>query len=255
MKLSEEDIIKLEAMWQGALDSTAQAALEKQLQEDPDFQQAAEEWKLIITEGFLPPEEEQQERAEIKQRLLQYASDSEITSTVAEPHKEQRPIRMRRLYIGLAAAIILVLLWLGPLGRILGPSSPADNFFAHLPRDNANLSDPGDVGKQAYDQKTYKKAYLALLQDVATSGDSLNLIYASVAAIGSAQAEKAIPILEPLLDATNWQLYRSEIGWYLALAYVYEGQNDQAINLLEKMAGKDGEYSTEARALLATIRK
>lgn len=252
MKLSEEDITRLEAMWQGALDSTEQAALEKQLQEDPDFQQAAEEWKLIVNEGFLPPQEELEEQEEIKKRMQAYAKETEIDS-VAEA---ERPFRIRRLYIGLAAAAVLLLvIWLGPLGRILGPSSPADDFFAHLQRDNANLSDPGDAGKQAYDQQTYQKAYPALLLDVANGGDSLNLIYASVAAIGSGQAEKAIPILEPLLDATNWQLYRSEIGWYLALAYVYEGQNDQAINLLEKMAGKDGEYSTEARALLATIRK
>lgn len=251
MRLSEEDIIKLEALWQGALDSTERAALEKQLQEDSDFQQAAEEWKLIVSEGFLPPQEELEEQEEIKKRMQAYAQEAEIDS-VAEA---ERPFRIRRLYIGLAAAVLLLLLWLGPLGRVLGPSSPADNFFAHLPRDNANLSDPGDAGKQAYDRQTYKRAYTALLQDVASGGDSLNLIYAGVAAIGSGQAEKAIPILEPLLNANNWQLYRSEIGWYLALSYVYEEQDVKATNLLEEIAGNGGEYSAEARALLATMKK
>jgi len=252
MRLSEEDIIKLEAMWQGALDSTERAALEKQLQEDAAFHEAAEEWKLIVSEGFLPPQEELEEQEEIKKRMQAYAQEAEIDS-VAEA---ERPFRIRRLYIGLAAAaVLLLLLWLGPLGRVLGPSSPADNFFAHLPRDNANLSDPGDAGKQAYDRQTYKRAYTALLQDVASGGDSLNLIYASVAAIGSGQAEKAIPILESLVDANNWRLYQSEISWYLALAYVYEEQNGQAISLLEKMVDTGGEYSAEAQALLATMKK
>lgn len=253
MKLSEEDIIKLEAFWQGTLDADEQAELERQLQEDKAFQQAAEEWKLIVNEGFLPPQEELEEQEEIKKRMQAYAEESEPEA----PHKsEAKPFRLRRLYIGLAAAaVLLLLLWLGPLGRILGPSSPADEFFAHLPRDNANLSDPGDAGKQAYDQQTYRKAYTALLQDVSSGGDSLNLIYASVAAIGSGQAEKAIPILEPLVGANNWQLYQSEIAWYLALAYVYEEQNRQAINLLEKIVDTGGEYSAEAQALLATLKE
>ena len=62
MKLSEEDIIKLEAFWQGTLDANEQAELERQLQEDTAFQQAAEEWKLIVNEGFLPPQEELEEK-------------------------------------------------------------------------------------------------------------------------------------------------------------------------------------------------
>ncbi len=253
MKLSEEDIIKLEAFWQGTLDANEQAELERQLQEDEAFQEAAEEWKLIVNEGFLPPQEELEEQEEIKRRMQAYAKEPEAETTT---ESKARPFRLRRLYIGLAAAAaLLLLLWFGPLGRILGPSSPADEFFAHLPRDNANLSDPGDAGKQAYDQQTYRKAYTALLQDVASSGDSLNLIYASVAAIGSGQAEKAIPILEPLVGANNWQLYQSEIAWYLALAYVYEERDEQAINLLEKMVDTGREYSSEAQALLATLKE
>ncbi len=253
MKLSEEDINKLEAFWQGTLDADVQVELERQLQEDIAFQQAAEEWKLIVNEGFLPPQEELEEQEEIKRRIETYAAEAE---TNAPPKPEAKPFRLRRMYIGLAAAaVLLLLLWLGPLGRALGPSSPADDFFAHLPRDNANLSDPGDAGKQAYDQKTYNQAYTSLLEDVAMGGDSLNLIYASVAAIGSGQADKAIRILQPLLAANNWQLYQSEIAWYLALAYVYEEQNEQAIELLEEMVDTGSEYSTTAQALLAILQK
>ncbi len=253
MKLSEKDIVKLEALWQGTLDPKGQAELERQLEEDAAFQQAAEEWKLIVNEGFLPPQEELEEQEEIKRRMQTYAEEDELR---ANSKPEAKPFRLRRLYIGLAAAaVLLLLLWLGPLRRILGPSSPADDFFAHLPRDNANLSDPGDAGRQAYDQKNYTKAYTALLQDVAAGGDSLNLIYAGVAAIGSGQAEKAIPILESLLDANNWQLYQSEIGWYLALAYAYDEQDEKAVNLLEEIAEQGGEYSVQAKDLLITLQE
>ena len=57
------------------------------------------------------------------------------------------------------------------------------------------------------------------------------------------------------MGANNWQLYQSEIAWYLALAYVYEERDEQAINLLEKMVDTGREYSSEAQALLATLKE
>ena len=55
MNLSEKDIFQLEALWQNSLDPSEKEALEKRLQEDAEFHQAAEDWKLIVKEGFLPP--------------------------------------------------------------------------------------------------------------------------------------------------------------------------------------------------------
>ncbi len=256
MNLSETDIFQLEALWQNSLDPSEKEALEKRLQEDAEFQKAAENWKLIVTKGFLPPTEEQKELAEIKARMLGYAEVSEA-SPKPEQEKEQKTERkpiIRRLYIGLAAAAaLLLLLWLGPLQGLLLPDSPTDQFFAHLPRDNANLSGDGETGQQAYDRKAYKKAYPALLEEVEAGGDSLSIIYAGVAAIGSGQAEKAIPLLEPLLSSENWRLYEAEISWYLALAYVDQQQWEQANTLLLAIAQTDGPYSAQAKELIQQI--
>lgn len=258
MNLSERDIFQLEALWQNSLDPSEKEALEKRLQEDAEFHKAAADWKLIVTEGFLPPTAEQKELAEIKARVLGYAETSEI-SPEKEKEKEKiekserKPI-IRRLYIGLAAAAaLLLLLWLGPLKGLLLPDNPSEQFFAHLPRDNANLSGDGETGQQAYDRKAYKKAYTALLEEVAAGGDSLNIIYAGVAAIGSSQAEKAIPLLEPLLSSENWQLYQAEISWYLALAYVDQQQWEQATKLLQTIDQANGPYSTQAKELIQDI--
>jgi len=256
MNLSEKDIFQLEALWQNSLDPSEKEALEKRLQEDAEFHQAAEDWKLIVKEGFLPPKEERKELAEIKTRMLGYAEASEA-SPKQEKEKEQKTERkpiIRRLYIGLAAAAaLLLLLWLGPLKGLLLPDSPTDQFFAHLPRDNANLSGDGETGQQAYDRKAYKKAYPALLEEVAAGGDSLSIIYAGVAAIGSGQAEKAIPLLEPLLSSENWRLYGAEISWYLALAYVDQQRLEEANKLLLIIAQTDGPYSAQAKELMQQI--
>ena len=161
---------------------------------------------------------------------------------------------MRHRYAGLAAAAaILLLLWLSPLNQIIWPKRPAADFFAHLPRDNANLSDTGDTGQEAYDRKDYKRAYTALLEEVAAGGDSLNIIYAGVAAIGSGQAGKAIPLLQPLLASDNWKLYHAEVRWYLALAYLDQEQSGQAAELLQELIASNGAYSAEAKKLMAQM--
>lgn len=256
MNLSETDIFQLEALWQNSLESSEKEALEKRLQEDTEFQKAAADWKLIVTEGFLPPTGEQKELAEIKARMLGYAEKDEAIAEgeqEKEVKSERKPI-IRRLYIGLAAAAaLLLLLWLGPLKGLLFPNSPSEQFFAHLPRDNANLSGDGETGQQAYDRKAYKKAYTALLAEIAAGGDSINIIYAGVAAIGSGQPEKAIPLLEPLLSSENWRLYEAEISWYLALAYVEEEQWEQAERLLQAIDQASGPYSVQAKALIQDI--
>ncbi len=256
MNLSETDIFQLEALWQNSLEPSEKEALEKRLREDADFHKAAEDWKLIVTEGFLPPTEEQKELAEIKARMLGYAEKGEAIAVDKKEKAEKvgrKPI-IRRLYLGLAAAAaLLLLLWLGPLKELLLPNSPSEQFFAHLPRDNANLSGDGESGQQAYDRKAYKKAYTALIEEVAAGGDSLNIIYAGVAAIGSGQAEKAIPLLEPLLSAKNWQLYEAEIRWYLALAYVDQQKWEQATKLLQAIGQASGPYSAQAKKLIQDI--
>jgi len=253
MNLSNADIILLEDYWANRLTEEAKKQLEKRLEEDMDFQKAAAEWELIVTEGVIPPESEAEELNVIKERLLSY--NSQETTPEAKVIKRQRFTQNRLIYIGLGiAASIAILLWVNPLG-IGSTSSSYDAFFTHLSRDNANLSNEAVDGKKAYDENNYELAYPALLEEVAAGGDSLNLIYAAVAAIGSQQSEKAIPILEPLVDNTNWEFYQTEIKWYLALAYCKADNSAKARTILENIINEKGTYATEAQALLEEISK
>lgn len=253
MKLSETDIQLLEDYWHERLEPRQREALEQRLATDTVFAEAAREWQLIITEGFLPSESEREEMAAIRERLSQYTAEEHAAAvTAASPTpKTARPVLMRRLYLILAvAAAIALLVWLTPLSGLFQPTSPYQDYFAHLPRDNANLSTDAEAGRRAYDQEDYETAFPALLAEVAAGGDSLNLIYAGVAALGSGQPERAIPLLEPLLASDKWRFYHDDIRWYLALAYLQDGQEDKASLLLQRIAQSESEYAESAARLL-----
>lgn len=252
MNLSEADIIKLENYWNGQLAPSEQTALEKRLAEDTAFREAAAEWQFIIREAFMPPKEEIAEAAEIKKRLLSYQDDQHSTRQAVATLKPKRPMSLRWIAVGLAVAALLLLLWF-TLNSLLQEQRPSDGFFAHLSRDNANLSNEAPLGRQAYDQKKYAKAYPALVAEVEAGGDSLSLIYAGVAAIGSGQADKAVSLLEPLAAAENWSFYQSEIRWYLALAYLDNGEIDRANDLLNLLIQANDAYAEDAKNLIQKI--
>ncbi|PHN01563.1 tetratricopeptide repeat protein [Flavilitoribacter nigricans] len=254
--LDETDIQLLEDYWQGQLDATASAALEQRLAEDPVFAAAAGEWKLLLEEGFGPASGERRELEAIKIRLKSYAETEgkPPKDTQPTPSTNEKAPALRRIYLAVAAAAAVLLLFLfTPLKNIFQPDDPYAEYFAHLPRDNANLSDDAETGQEAYDRQDYKTAYPLLLEEVAAGGDSLNLIYAGVAAVGSGQGAEAISILEPLLQSDKWQFYQEEIRWYLALAYVNRREADKANDLLNAIVRSNASYAEEAASLLQQL--
>lgn len=255
MQLNEEHIVALEALWQGQLQHPEKTTLEKRLVEDQVFFQAAQAWKKLSQEGFKPTQAESEALNRIKNRLRNY--DSAKVINIQESTKkrlQEQPFKNRRiLYLSLAAAIILLLLWLSPLNTWLQPISPYKQHFAHLSRDNANLGTDIQSAEEAYDLKQYGKAYPGLLAAVAENGDSLNYLYAGVAALGSNQAEAARVIFETVLNKPNWALYQNEIRWYLALAYLEGKRIEEARPLLQVLYQEQGEYSQNAALILENL--
>ena len=239
--MENKDEILIEAFLEGSLSEAEQKEFEARLQREP-----------ALKTQF-------QVHQEVDQRMETFhkaALQADWKAYVEEEQKKKKPtsiIPIRIIGIIGIAAVILLLLWLSPLSNLSLDNDPYQQYFAHLPRDNANLGDEVLDAKQAYDELKYAEAYPGLIQEVASGGDSLNLIYASVAAIGSRQAEKAIPILEPLLEARNWQAYQVEIRWYLALAYLQQEELAKAQQQLNELASKENQYKTNAINLLQSI--
>ena len=255
MNLSDTDLQLLEDFWNENLPPEKKQELEERLANDTEFRMAAEDWKMFYAEAKIPPTKESLEAEEIKNRLLKYSAAERPETAVDKEKIAKKTFSIRPIYylLSAAAAVALILLWLN-FNDTLFEADPASRYFTHLSRDNANLSPEIENGEDAYDQKKYKRAYTLLLEEVAEGSDSLNLIYASVAAIGSQQAEKAIPILAPLVNTESWRLYQSEIQWYLALAYLQEGEKEKAKEILQIMIDLKGEYSKNAQELMEQIK-
>ena len=241
MRLDESDIKQLEDYWNELLPPDQLTALEQRLASDPTFARLASEWKIIITEGINRPQEEELEYLEIKRRLR--AIDDEASSS-------NKGKFVKIIYLLPIAAVILLLVWLKPLSSIWGARKPSGTYLTHLNRDNANLSTQGASGVLLYDQKKYKAAYPKLIEQVRLDEDSLNLIYAAVAAIHIGKGGEAIELLEPMLNAKKWEYYQNDIQWYLALAYWDEKQKDKAKVLLELILKEDEAYQTQAQNIL-----
>ena len=255
MQLNEQDIFQLEDLWHGQLQGSEKMALEKRLAEDSAFYEAAQAWKKLSQEGFKPTKAESKALNSIKGRLSNYEASPVIDNQKSSKERSigQQPRIRRMIYFSLAAAIMLLLLWLSPLNTWLQPVSPYQQYFAHLSRDNANLGANIQSAAEAYDSKQYGIAYPGLLAAVSENGDSLNYLYAGVAALGSKQAEAATVIFESLLNQPNWALYQNDIQWYLALAYLEQNRIKEARTLLQVISQEQGEYSENAALILKKL--
>ncbi len=102
-------------------------------------------------------------------------------------------------------------------------------------------------GMQAYGQQDYAQA-ISLLSQVPES-DSLYLptrFYLGNAYLSHQQAKEAVEVFSRLQSNPD-NLFREATDWYLALAYLANGQTEQGKILLQALANND-EHSYQARA-------
>jgi tetratricopeptide (TPR) repeat protein len=109
-----------------------------------------------------------------------------------------------------------------------------------------------DEALQTYTNKDYKKAIPLLEQGFQLKKDSLFLFYQGVAYLGNGQAEQAQTILKNLQGADT--VPTESVAWYLALAYIQSGQKEQALALLDKLKNTEGKYQQKAVDILGKLK-
>ena len=246
-------LAQLEDYYDGTLPAAEANQLRSQLGKDPDLAAAAAEWEAVYRHG-LRPAPSTADAAALRERFA--AIEAELPRPSAGTSATARRLPPRTLW--LIAASVLLLIGLG--WWLLRSSPPAEqlarNSFTWLPRQEATLGPAEDAqaGLLAYDRQDYATAYPLLLDGVAAGElDSINLLYAGVAALGADEAATAQTALLEVLDTERYPLAEPEIRYYLGLAYLQDGDTGAGTRVLQTVAQTDNPFAERAREVLQAL--
>lgn len=113
-------------------------------------------------------------------------------------------------------------------------------------------TDTVDEAMVLYGQNRFEEAISAFeirLKDLPT--DSQSYLYAGICYLETGKTNTAIDYFKKA--RINSEQFYPEATWYLALAYLKEGSNQQAVHLLEELAQTDNDFTQKAKELQADI--
>lgn len=246
MKLTDQQIEILSAYFEGELTEAEQLVLERQLEDDEDFRNAAAKLRLLTKS--LDDYRHRDQRAKFAQW------DKEIAT---EQLKPKGKVINLNFYLRIAA----VLLPLMAIGYWLFMSPPADSYVAIADdafskyEKNSKLStlSGGDLsGYEYFDLEKYPEAVRAFEQALgADPGNQLLEYYLGLSYLGNKQSLKAIPLLKK--HVSNQNINTDDCKWFLALAYLRSGSEPEAKSILLELSSLKESPGPEANLLIQKI--
>lgn len=225
---------------------------------------------------YLKGQTEPTELETVTEALIKKTVDQQYRQEWAKELADQHGIRrkvaarstVKSMYRWVAA--VAATLILGILGwQLLQPTSPsyqelAQAYLAEEPFANNEVRKGSeDVGEwraeaiQAYNQKEYKKS-AAVREKVIASGKATeeDYFYQGLSYLyqGEARAAAAITNFQAALAQPNRNL-QAEANWFLALAYLQNGQLPEAEELLQMIVADQSWKKDNAAALLKAMVK
>ncbi|NJB84430.1 tetratricopeptide (TPR) repeat protein [Lewinella marina] len=250
-ELPEAWAAEIEAYYAGELSPAAEADLRQRLAHHPELAELVFREEVLYRDGLNPGPAALAERQRLRQNLGEL--ERNLPPVMAPAHRRRPPVR----WLAVAAGLLLVVLawWLlrpaeDPTARL------ATEAFAWLPRQDALLG-PGDEvrdGRTLYDVQRFEEAYPALREEVASGTiDSINLLYAGVAALGAKEPAAARELLTNLLQSGRYPEDEAAIRYYLGLAELQLGNRAAAVEQLNALPDQDPQLTQRARELLQRL--
>ena len=225
MELNAKDIALLEAYWKAELAGQERNALENRLNTDADFREAANELQRL-QKGLRDIQ-----RRQWKDQLAQFEQK-------APALERTKPAWWKKWWVLLIGISLLSVLAIWLLSKERKPQlnenqAIAQAAFDHFPYYGATLGTSPQEAIRLYEEDhDYVKAEQAMQKLFQETQDSTYLLYAAIAAVGSNQSGKAVPILEKLAKSSRFETIRANVEWYLALGYLEFGELEKAKTLL-----------------------
>ncbi len=245
--MSEKDYIIIESYLEGTLAPAAAAAVEDRAASDPLFAQALAARRRLY-EHLRAVATEEDFIQQLKPLNATFFQDTTGEGVV-------KPMRSgRRWWIGLVAAAVLALaLLLG--GRLFAPTgSVYEQFAQHQPLSltERGLDNAALAAETAFNAGRYAEAidrlqgYLEVQEE-----DQRAQLALGIALLERHRDAEAVAIFTDIAQSkTALAPYGN---WYLALAAVKRGDNEEALRLLELIPPEDAYLAARVRKLKATL--
>lgn len=246
MELNAKDIALLEAYWKAELAEQERNALEERFNKDVDFRVAATELQRL-QKGLRDIQ-----RRQWKDQLTQFEQKAPALKLV-------KPAWWKRWWVLLIGISLLGVLAVWLLNKERKPQlnenqAIAQAAFDHFPYYGATLgTSPLEAIRLYEEDHDYVKAEQAMQKLFQETQDSTYLLYAAIAAVGSNQAEKAVPVLEQLAKSSRFETIRDDVEWYLALGYLEVGEVRSCLILLQRLNNQNSSKKKKNQDLIKKI--
>lgn len=262
-ELDEKDLDRVDAYHRGELSATEEAELRERIGQDPGFAEIVRQQEILLR-ALEPTPEELAERAAFRssflerQQLRKNASPVQGARTPGPLPAKIRPLLTRWL-AGAAAMLLIGLAGYWASSKVLRTDVPAQAavpYFTPLNRLGGRMGSTPIAEEQlaiaykAYDTGDYATAAPLLNSPALIAADSLNLLFGAVANLGLGNAEAAANTLESLRRTRFYLPNQAEIDFYLALAYLNNGEREKGLELLRTTSLLPGIYGEEAGEVL-----
>ena len=239
--MTEEPIDLIERWLEGRLPVQEAAAVQQRYDSDPAFQEKVDSYRLARI-------------------AISAHGHQQLKAALAQAYHAGGPVRRPGWVYAAAAAITLLILagigwryWRQPAT----PQALYAEYFTPLPlRGLRNNSDIWGQAGQAYQRQAYEQAiplFEALLADTAFAFADQARLYLAVSHMAEARPAAAIKVLHRISPISGaW----AEAQWLLTLAYLAEGQLEQAQATLYQMQTQQPTYrQAEVEQLARSITK
>lgn len=243
--MNEQDMELIERYLNDELNELEKQQAEQRLITDHDFRQRLEVFR------------------EYRQmHSPQAASFRQLLDEVQQEYQhEQRPARK---YWLIAASVSVLCLLAAIFYFVLGPSAEPQALYAQyfeLPADNLTVRGEAESETRLneamshYNKQQYELAAKELESWLRQHGESAPvLFYAALSHMALEDMPQAIEQLKKITEQpTVAAEYLRPAQWYLALAYLHVGQQEQAEALLEDLRNTSSSYADKATRLLKDL--
>jgi tetratricopeptide (TPR) repeat protein len=241
--LNTTEIAQLEALWTDTLPDDQKSDVENRLKKDTEFRVAAEQLRLTLR--YM----DYKYREDLRKHLVNLPPPPVLTSTIW--YKKQW-IRAA-IFIGVLITGLVFVLNRSVVTQAQAQLDPIVQKHLIAPIWTRSISGPVKIEEQiseaakAYNQQDYAKAARLFGSAFESKPNDKDIaFFAGVSYLCNGKPDLAIRYLSPLLPDTG----DGRLSWYLALAYLQQGNKPETNRLLEQLKSKNVTFSQRAEALL-----